>query len=165
MNQLLQLILETTWLFLPAVIANIAPVFAARYNWLPAFNLPIDNGVSFRGVRLLGDNKTWRGLVVGIIIGSTVGILQGSPVVGLLLSAGALIGDATKSFFKRQLKIAPGKSWVPFDQIDYILGALLIAGWFMPLTSSRVITAVIMFSLGSYLVSLIGVKLKIKKSL
>ena len=30
-----------------------------------------------------------------------------------------------KSYFKRKLNIKPGKSWIPFDQLDFIIGGLL----------------------------------------
>jgi CDP-diglyceride synthetase len=36
-----------------------------------------------------------------------------------------MTGDAVKSFFKRRLGITPGKSWFPFDQLDFVLGAIL----------------------------------------
>jgi len=36
-------------------------------------------------------------------------------------------GDAVKSLFERQLDIAPGASWVGFDQLGFLLGAWLFA--------------------------------------
>jgi len=151
---------------LPAGVANTVPVIAAKYSWLPALNRPLDGGATFRGRRVLGDHKTWRGLLVGIVFGSITGIILGqSAVVGGLLGFGALAGDAAKSFFKRQLNIAPGKPWPLFDQLDYVLGALLVASFMFPLTTAHVISAVIMFSFASYATSYLGMKLKIKKSL
>jgi CDP-2,3-bis-(O-geranylgeranyl)-sn-glycerol synthase len=43
-------------------------------------------------------------------------------LVGPLFGLGALGGDAIKSFFKRQLGVSPGKSWFPYDQLDYVIG-------------------------------------------
>jgi CDP-2,3-bis-(O-geranylgeranyl)-sn-glycerol synthase len=37
---------------------------------------------------------------------------------------GALFGDITKSFFKRRVGKNRGEDWIPFDQIDFIAGAL-----------------------------------------
>jgi hypothetical protein len=37
--------------------------------WLCALAVPIDGGRSFRGKRILGDHKTWRGLLAGIFAG------------------------------------------------------------------------------------------------
>ena len=47
-------------------------------------------------------------------------------MIGSLMGLGALLGDAVESFFKRQAGVSPGESWVPFDQLDYIAGGLLL---------------------------------------
>jgi CDP-2,3-bis-(O-geranylgeranyl)-sn-glycerol synthase len=39
------------------------------------------------------------------------------------MAFGALAGDAVKSFFKRQIGIAPGHRWLGPDQLDFIVGA------------------------------------------
>jgi CDP-2,3-bis-(O-geranylgeranyl)-sn-glycerol synthase len=149
MQDLVTTILETVWLLLPAGAANLAPVLAARYNWLPAFNRPIDGNVTFLGKRVLGPHKTWRGLIVGIAAGALTGFFLGSALLGAVIGAGALAGDALKSFVKRQFNIAPGKPWRPFDQIDYILGALLVASFIFPLTIAHTIVALIFFGKSS----------------
>ena len=159
MNEWMQVILETIWLLLPAGVANTVPVVAAKYNWLPPLNKPIH-------IQLLGQNKTWRGVIIGVIFGSITGIFLGHGLVfGAALGFGALAGDAVKSFFKRRLKIAPGKSWPVFDQIDFVLGALIAASFFVSLTLLHVVTALIIFTMLSLATSFIGMKLKIKKSL
>ena len=115
--------------FLPAGISNMTPVFASRLPGLRNWNTPLDFGKSFRGKRIFGPHKTWRGLLSGIVIGTLVGLLIHGGAETLLLciaiSAGALIGDAVESFFKRQFNIDSGKAWFPFDQTDYIIGGLL----------------------------------------
>jgi CDP-2,3-bis-(O-geranylgeranyl)-sn-glycerol synthase len=130
--------------FLPAGIANMAPVAA---NWVPIlqdWTTPIDFGRKHKGQRLLGNNKTWRGIVVGTLIGGLTAIIISKLnvntvstvppfVVGCLLGFGALSGDAVESFFKRRRGVKPGDSWFPFDQLDYIVGALLLVCLFVPL--------------------------------
>jgi CDP-2,3-bis-(O-geranylgeranyl)-sn-glycerol synthase len=122
--------------FLPAGISNMTPVLASRLPGLRAWRTPIDLGRTFRGKRLLGPNKTWRGLVCGTIAGTLTGILiYGSLFtdenkltlicVWAAMSFGALVGDAVESFFKRQRGIVSGQAWFPFDQTDYIIGGLL----------------------------------------
>ena len=44
---------------------------------------------------------------------------------GFLFGFGGMVGDLVKSFFKRRLNIAPGKSFIPWDQIDCALGGLV----------------------------------------
>lgn len=123
--------------FLPAGISNMAPVFSSKLPGLRNWQAPLDFGLSYKGQRLFGKNKTWRGLLSGIVAGTAVGFLLHKPFfsefdLGLfvlmcaLMSAGALVGDATESFFKRQKQIPAGRPWFPFDQTDYIVGGLIL---------------------------------------
>ena len=148
------------WFFLPAGIANAAPVFAAKIPGLTGWKTPIDLGKKYKGKRVFGDNKTMRGLASGIVFATLVIALQkylyanNSSVMelswidygqakvwllGPLFGAGALLADAAESFFKRRVGVAPGDSWFPFDQTDYILGGYLSA------------TPVVGFDLGQFL--------------
>jgi CDP-2,3-bis-(O-geranylgeranyl)-sn-glycerol synthase len=43
------------------------------------------------------------------------------------ISMGALFGDIVESFFKRRIGKERGESWYPFDQLDFVLGALILA--------------------------------------
>jgi CDP-2,3-bis-(O-geranylgeranyl)-sn-glycerol synthase len=151
-------ILFALWFFLPAGIANASPVFANKVPLLSKLGMPIDAGRHFRGKRIFGDHKTVRGFVTGTLCGAATGILQyfaftnssfiryfslvEYPSVGMglalgaLLGFGALFGDAVKSFFKRQVGVASGKSWFPFDQTDYIIGGLLFASLVVDLPHS-----------------------------
>lgn len=135
------------WVFLPAGVANMAPIFAAHIPALKRYNFPVDFGKSFRGRRIFGDHKTWRGFAAGIVTATLILALQQVLVgqfawaawlangldyddlptllVGPLFAIGALGGDAVKSFFKRQFGVRPGGTWIPFDQIDYIVGGAL----------------------------------------
>lgn len=135
------------WFFAPAGVANVVPILAARLPGLRAWTTPLDFGHSWRGARVLGDHKTWRGLVTGIVAATIIVWLQQFLVgqsdwlerqlaqidyanlptllAGLLFGLGALGGDAIESFFKRRQRIAAGHSWFPFDQLDYIIGGAL----------------------------------------
>lgn len=141
-------ILFALWFFLPAGLANGAPVIANKVPVLNKFKTPLDFGLHFRDKRVLGDNKTWRGLLSGVFIGIVVVLLQSyiygnweyvrsissidysSPdiwVLGMLLGFGALAGDALESFIKRQMNIPSGERWFPFDQLDYVIGGLFLS--------------------------------------
>lgn len=133
---------------LPAAIANVTPIISAVTPGLTRFEQPIDGNRKWRGKPIFGSHKTWRGLITGIIMASMTFWLQKNafsqyewvrqfcePVnydalpwlLGPLLGFGALAGDAIKSFFKRRSGVEAGKSWFPFDQLDYIIGALLVS--------------------------------------
>ena len=139
--------LELAYFMLPAYIANMAPVLSRKFKR----NFPLDFNLKLRGERLFGSHKTLLGSFFGIINAIMIAFIQhiiftktGFGLinysdwlsVGLLLGAGAIFGDAIKSFFKRRFNILPGKSWFPFDQIDFVIGALLFVslmyfpGWF-----------------------------------
>lgn len=151
--------------FLPAGIANSTPVVAAKVKLLQSLDIPIDGGRSFCGVRIFGDHKTVRGFVTGGVTAiitswliqqlylvshyfqtiSPINYSVLNPIIlGALLGFGALLGDAVKSFFKRRTSITPGKSWFPFDQLDYIVGGLLLSSLYvrLPLHYYVIITLV-----------------------
>lgn len=133
--------LEVIIFFIPAGIGNMAPVLAVR---IPLFNrlaYPIDHGATWKGIRIFGDHKTYRGYVSGILLGSLSAValhklgifgdtITTTAVMGAVLGFGALLGDSIKSFFKRRAHVPSGKAWFPFDQLDYIVGGLIcIAPW------------------------------------
>ena len=132
---ILFLIAKSVWYILPAYMANNTPVFARKIDFL---NYPVSE-------KLFGKNKTYRGFFFGVIMGILIAYFQAylysseaiksislvdySNVnvffLGFLMGAGALSGDIVKSFIKRRIGIAPGKPWIPFDQTDFLIGALL----------------------------------------
>lgn len=157
--------------FLPAGISNMVPVFASKLPGLRNWNTPLDGGRTWRGKRIFGKNKTWRGLISGTVAGTLVAMVVYGAftslnleiiLVGAAMSAGALVGDAVESFFKRQRGIASGKAWFPFDQTDYIIGGLLFTLPFGILPLWLVVwTFVIYFGLhllSSYVGYLLGLK-------
>lgn len=121
---ILNLIIAAIWFILPAYFANASPVVFGKISkgkW------PIDFNKKFKdGQPILGRGKTWPGFFGGLLVGTVIGALQGVLLIGFLLSLGALLGDLVKSFFKRRLKVARGKSLPLADQLDFIIGALLL---------------------------------------
>jgi CDP-2,3-bis-(O-geranylgeranyl)-sn-glycerol synthase len=168
------------WFFLPAGIANVTPIFAAKTPGLKRLSAPIDFGKHFRGKRILGNHKTWRGLITGITMAVLVAGLEGliyrhinnqqicdmiyppGLKLGFLLGLGALLGDMAKSLFKRQFNVKPGRSWFPFDQLDYIAGGLLFSAIIVRLTLLQYAWIIAVW-FGMHLVSsYIGYRLKLK---
>ncbi|MBS3136424.1 CDP-2,3-bis-(O-geranylgeranyl)-sn-glycerol synthase [Candidatus Woesearchaeota archaeon] len=136
------LLLQSFYIMLPAYFANMAPVIAKRLKILPGMNKPIDMDIKMEdGKPIFGKHKTYRGVAVGILMGIVVAFVQWllSPLIGsvsildyssyvligFLMGSGAIIGDMVKSFAKRRCGIMPGHKFIPFDQIDFILGAYL----------------------------------------
>lgn len=130
----------TLYLAAPAFAANMAPVVAARWRLLERLNRPLDAGRSWRGRRLFGEHKTLRGMLAGIAAGAVVAAIQHflplaisvpyatlpqALLFGALAGCGALVGDAAESCIKRQLGIASGRPFIPFDFIDYIVGFMI----------------------------------------
>lgn len=161
--------------FLPAGLANMTPPLANKIPWLNRWTAPMDFGKTWHGRRLLGDHKTWRGLVSGTIVGGISAIiisqLNANTVVtispffaGILLGFGALAGDAMKSFFKRRRGAAPGKPWFPFDQIDYIIGALVLILPFVPLPFWVILTIFVAYFSLHLITAYLGYLLKLKDS-
>lgn len=139
-------ILFALWFFWPAGVATLLPVFAAHVPVLKRWNAPMDFGKTWRGHRVFGDHKTWRGFLAGWLGGSLWAwvqtiwyhhsdFIQGiypagfNPdlflTAGILLSFGSVLGDAIGSFAKRQREIPSGQSWFPWDQLDFVMGGLI----------------------------------------
>ncbi|PIZ51701.1 hypothetical protein COY27_02770 [Candidatus Woesearchaeota archaeon CG_4_10_14_0_2_um_filter_33_13] len=166
------IILQSLYFFLPAYIANMAPVL---FKWLPILNRPVwEKG--------LGTNKTWRGLVAATLVGGLVFSLQKlfhntgfvqlslinysdfSVLLGFLLGFGAIAGDAVKSYYKRKIGIAPGKPWMPFDQLDFVIGGLAVSFFFYVPPVSIIIVLLLFSPFLHIIVNHFGYWLKINKS-
>jgi CDP-2,3-bis-(O-geranylgeranyl)-sn-glycerol synthase len=175
----------TLWFFLPAGAANVMPIFAAHISALKRFDAPIDFGKTWRGKRIFGSHKTWRGLVAGIIFGTLTLWLQQLLVahsgwlqtwtarvdyaqiptlmLGPLFALGALGGDAVESFFKRQRGLPPGQGWFPFDQTDYIIGAAIASVPFVALSLLEYIMLIVLWLVIHVVASVIGYFMGVKE--
>ena len=123
---IIELIIEALKFIFPAYCANAIPVITGG-------GYPLDFGKKFfDGKPILGKNKTFQGFFSGLIIGTTVGLVEsvffGYPLLfGLLLSLGALFGDLAGAFVKRRIGLASGDLLPVIDQIDFIIGAILFS--------------------------------------
>ncbi len=127
---------------LPAYFANMAPIIVKnRFSFLA---VPIDGGKKIGGKPILGPHKTWRGFIFAVLFGVIVAYLQhllsdgvfsslaivsydSWLTLGILLGSGAIIGDLVESFFKRRSNVGSGKPWIPWDQLDFVIGGLVFA--------------------------------------
>ena len=139
------IIIQALWIVIPAYIANGSALLVGG-------GIPIDFGKKWKdGRRILGNGKTWRGLISGAFLGMTGGFaitiaaiyISDSefaflglndfgrfPLMIPIISSicfGALFGDILESFFKRRVGKKRGEDWIPFDQLDFILGVLFFS--------------------------------------
>ena len=140
-------LLKCFYLMLPGILANTMPV--VMKNHFKKLAIPVDFNWKFRGKPVFGKHKTYRGFIFGIAASLIIIYLQGHIyqfeffrnlsfidytnenlfLVGFLVGFGVLFGDLVESFFKRRLNIAPGKPFVPWDQLDAIVGGLVFVSF------------------------------------
>lgn len=146
------LVITCQLLFLgsPLLLVAVFQGLCMKYDWLSRLKRPLDLGLSFRGRRIFGDHKTWRGAAINIVFCVLGSMIQMSmqkmgvippwlplldytifgPLAGLLLGLGMTFGELPNSFLKRQAGIEPGtkgkKVWglifFTFDQVDLTIG-------------------------------------------
>jgi CDP-2,3-bis-(O-geranylgeranyl)-sn-glycerol synthase len=163
---ILTLSLYAIYFMLPAYLSNVsALVFGG--------GAPIDGGRKLGdGNRLFGNGKTWRGFIIGSLVGAGIGIIQGlasvyiiqafniySPLdsyyyilpttaaqgalLGFFLGAGALIGDICGSFIKRRLKIKRGNPAPLLDQLDFVIVSLIFASLIVTIPLNLILLIII----------------------
>ena len=131
----------------PAYVANMSPPFMKYWR---GGNRPINR-------RWLGSHKTVMGFAAGLlaavtttfvqhVIGWQTGIVDDARwfELGLRFGVGAMTGDSAKSFLK-------GQAWVPFDQLDFALGALVFVAPRAALGAGD-IAVVLVLSVGGHIV-------------
>jgi len=151
--------------FLPAYFAN---TFACIFGG----GMPLDLGKNFvDGRRILGDGVTIRGSFFGALTGVVAGLakawFQGDLTdyeitLAILLSVGAILGDAIGSFIKRRLGIEKGRPAPLLDQLDFVFGALLLASLITRIQMKTIIILVVLTPFGHLMINMIGYWLKLK---
>lgn len=127
----LDYIVEAVMLYLPAMVANAMPLITRRYVFRNPH--PIDFGKAFiDGRRVFGDNKSLEGFMSGVAAGSLIGLAYSYYfrthswlLYGFISGFGAMCGDLLNSFVKRRLGLAPGRPFIPLDQISFLLMAFV----------------------------------------
>ncbi|MFH1443260.1 MAG: CDP-2,3-bis-(O-geranylgeranyl)-sn-glycerol synthase [Candidatus Micrarchaeota archaeon] len=172
-------IIEIILFMLPAYIANSAPVLLSGWG-------PLDRKALFGdGNRILGDSKTIRGTLGGIVAGILVGAILsynisiyllsplGTPDFGFddkmlissLMVLGAILGDLLGSFIKRRLEIKPGEPFLLTDQLLFILMAIAFStipkGFFISLYDLGAVLIITLFL--HFAANIIAHRLNLKK--
>ena len=172
------IILQCFYFMLPIYFANMAPVIVKKINFL---KIPIDFNKKLNGKSIFGKNKTFRGLFFGIIFAMVIAFVQylfynngifvdlsfidysNWLLLGFLMGFGAIIGDLVESFVKRRLDYEPGKSFIPFDQTDFVIGALIFVFPLVQFSISKVILILVLSFVLHIIVNHTAYFLKIRK--
>jgi hypothetical protein len=182
-----------TYLFFPLLVGLSLHGFCIKYDILAFLCRPIDRGRRFRGKRIFGDNKTYRGLVV-VSLGTAIGFgLQSlllhrmapvrsielfdyaffkSVALGLAVGLAAMLSELPNSFIKRRFDIAPGtaaRGWKAvvfyvYDQIDFLLGAWLVLAIVVPVTVWRVSLSAGLLLVAHQIMSSVGYALGMRRT-
>lgn len=160
MREFLLPVVQALYLFAPLVVSSALSGIVMRFDLLHALKRPVDGGATFRGARVFGDGKTWRGVVVAVVgcvaavaiqkrvVGERVGdaaVVDYAQVneflIGAAMGLGATLGELPNSFVKRRLGIAAGKQtrgplaavFYVWDQVDLLTTTWpLLAFWVRP---------------------------------
>jgi CDP-2,3-bis-(O-geranylgeranyl)-sn-glycerol synthase len=165
------LVATAFWAMVPAYVPNNAAVLAGGGR-------PIDGGREWRGARVLGDGKTWRGTAVGTLVGVVLALAlnaandPASAALGVdlptfslpaafALAFGAMCGDIGASFLKRRSGRERGAAFPGLDQLDFVIGALLFAlvvdtGWTLDTFTLPVLAAVLVMTPVLHVVTNVG---------
>jgi CDP-2,3-bis-(O-geranylgeranyl)-sn-glycerol synthase len=151
---MLRLLINVFWFTLPAYIANSIAIDVSGIPFLKNYSTPIDFGQSWRGKRIFGEGKTWRGLIFGVLAGGIIGCLQHTygptsmpemtASLGFVMGFGALTGDLTASFIKRRGGFRRGHPLILLDSLDYVVGAYFFAWLIVPVNLQFLAVACIM---------------------
>lgn len=147
--------------------ANAAPIILHG-------TVPLDLGRKLFGERILGNGKTILGTCAGVLVGTAAGTLVYFLVplastisnyfeLVVLLAIGAMLGDIVKSFFKRRFHIQSGQQWAIADQLDFVLGGLLLSS-FIRIPEIELIIFILVITIFAHSAfNFIAFKLKLKK--
>ncbi|WP_370516769.1 CDP-2,3-bis-(O-geranylgeranyl)-sn-glycerol synthase [Salarchaeum sp. JOR-1] len=154
-------VVTAMWVMLPAYVPNNAAVLAGG-------GAPLDGGRTWGGRRILGDGKTYRGTLFGVLAGFAVAaaldVLQRAAISAFgvslpwfpfaamgALPAGAMLGDILASFVKRRTGRERGASFPLLDQLDFVVVALAVTAvaapaWFGDTFTLDVLLAILVLT-------------------
>jgi CDP-2,3-bis-(O-geranylgeranyl)-sn-glycerol synthase len=148
-----QPLLRALWLVAPVVLAGAVHSIVIHRDLLPRLARPLDGGRMFRGRRLFGANKTWRGVIVMSATSAVAAAAltprfvdvpvrvagpAGFALLGLTLGLAYSLAELPNSFVKRRLGIAPGAQTAGrrttqfvLDQLDSVVGVVAVLAIFV----------------------------------
>lgn len=144
---------RVAWLAAAPTGGLLCHALVCRFRLFPRLAWPIDRGLRFRGRRLIGDNKTFRGFVVvmvgtALFLGLQIALARHVEAIarlgfvdyrdltwwfhGPIYGSGWVIAELPNSFIKRQIEIGPGQPgaglvggiFTVVDLVDGVFGLL-----------------------------------------
>ena len=136
------------------MVANGAPVIAAKVL-ARRISYPIDGNLRLAdGNRLLGASKTIRGVVVAVLATVAAAVALGLDwMLGIVAGVTALAGDLFSSFIKRRLGMTASSMVLGLDQIPESLFPLLACAGWLSLGMNDIIVGLIVFFVGELVLS------------
>jgi hypothetical protein len=169
----------------PVLVGLVVHGLCMKFGWLSALAVPIDAGRTFRERRLLGENKTWRG-VIAVGFGTALGFLLRAEwsgasrlatepawlhqpsastfAFGLFVGVSAMLFELPNSFVKRQLDIRPGAQgrrttgaiFYIIDQIDMLVGICLALAFAVPISLEFILWSAAFLFVAHQIITVIG---------
>jgi hypothetical protein len=184
---------QVSYLFAPVLVGLTVHGFVIRLGLLRSLFSAIDRGAEFRGKRVFGENKTWRG-IFSTTLGTGLGfVLQAvwlhnyesvqrlelfdygwakALIVGLLVGLACGLSELPNSFIKRQIGIAPGATasgavnvlFYILDQVDFLVGAWIVLSFVVTISWIRVLYSFVFLFITHQVISFLGYLLGMRKT-
>ena len=176
LSQFLLTLSQAFTLLLPITFAGLCLIICMRTGWLTKLEVPLDGGLKLGGQPLIGKSKSFRSLIIYLVVATLVTLvlnfwaqvsdlvapvfLTNPFVLGPAITLSYLLGEIVNSFIKRRFGIASSggassrlgsRVQAIFDNVDGIIasGLLFIFNYQVPaeiLVTSFVLAVVIHLS-------------------
>lgn len=184
---------QVSYLFAPLLVGLTAHGICIKFGLLRSLFQPVDRGAHFRGRRVFGANKTWRG-IAAMSLGTALGfVIQAvwlhnyesvqrlelfeytwakALVVGLLTGLACGLSELPNSFIKRQIGIEPGATangavnaiFYILDQVDFLVGSWIVLAFVVDISPLRVLYSFVFLFVTHQVISFLGYLLGMRKT-
>ncbi|ODS23833.1 hypothetical protein AB835_06730 [Candidatus Endobugula sertula] len=166
-----QWLIQLLMLAFPALGAGVLHMAVVKWNIAPWLKKPLDGGYCWRGKRIFGDHKTYRGVIAMVLLSTlfcyllmllvhhstfwqTYHLLEFDRYppwfYGMIYGLAYTLSELPNSFIKRQQNITPGNRGsvtnILIDQSDSIVGCLLAIYPFVSISFTFILLGIIFLS-------------------
>ena len=190
---MLEMTYQILYLGSPLLLVAVGSGLCVKFDWLRFLKRPLDFGRSFRGRRILGDHKSWRGFVLNVVFCVFGTVIQKwlshqgfipawlplldygkfGYLAGTLLGIGMTFGELPNSFLKRQLEISPGNKkkgptgiiFILLDQVDLTIGIWIFLSLLVRPGLTLVLWSFLLTFVLHMMISVVGYSLGMRKTI